>query len=177
MPPHQVAPQQAAVHQAAPRQVVLCSAEEMRHRQEITQGKQAADVPQAAGALRVAPRAQAPPILMSDLQTGPEIVGMSRLSDDLYRYVSLLVRQYVDKRPGPTTGSPVLDTDMLEEDRLVWQQLAAGMRRTPDGDHPMLGGNDDVTGDDWESLDAEDFPMEEANPKQTLPIDRQVPPQ
>ena len=76
---------------------------------------------------------------------------------------------------GPTTDSPVLDTDMLEEDWLAWQQLAAGMRRTPDGDHPMLGDNDDVTGDDWESLDAEDFPMEEADPKQNLPTDRQVP--
>ena len=43
---------------------------------------------------------------------------------------------------------PVLDTDMLEKDRLAWQQLATGMRRTPDGDHPVLGGNDDVTGDD-----------------------------
>ena len=78
---------------------------------------------------------------------------------------------------GPTTDSPVLDTDMLEEDRLAWQQLATEMRRTPDGDHPMLGGNDDVTGDDWESLDAEDFLMEEADPKQALPTDRQVPPQ
>ena len=66
---------------------------------------------------------------------------------------------------------------MVEEDRLAWQQLAMGMRRTPDGDHPMLDDNDDVTGDDWEPLDAEDFPMEEANPKQTLPTDKQVPPQ
>ena len=119
---------------------------------------------------------------MSDLQIGPESAGMSHLLDDLCRYVSLLVRQYVDKRPrpmatdGPTTDSPVLDTDMLEEDRLAWQQLAAGMRRTPDRDHATLGDNDDVTGDDWESLDAEDFPMEEAKPKQTLPTDRQVPP-
>ena len=78
---------------------------------------------------------------------------------------------------GPTTDSPVLDTDMLEEDQLAWQQLAVGMRRTPDGDHPMLGANDDVTGDGWESLDAEDFLMAEANPKQTLPTDRQVLPQ
>ena len=39
----------------------------------------------------------------------------------------------------------------------------------------MLGGNDDVIGDDWESLDAEDFLMEEAEPKQNLPTDRQVP--
>ena len=39
----------------------------------------------------------------------------------------------------------------------------------------MLGGNDDVTGDDLESLDAEDFLMEEADPKQNLPTDRQVP--
>ena len=78
---------------------------------------------------------------------------------------------------GSTTDSPVLDTDMVQEDRLEWQQLVTGMRRTPDGDHPMLGDNDDVIGDDWESLDAEDFPMEEADPKQTLPTDRQVPPQ
>ena len=55
---------------------------------------------------------------------------------------------------GPTTDSPVLDTDMLEEDWLAWQQLATKMRRTPNGDHPMLGGNDNITGDDWESLDA-----------------------
>ena len=91
------------------------------------------------------------------------------------------MRRYVDKRPGPmatdgpTTDSPVLDTDMLEEDQLAWQQLAAGMHRTPDGDHPMLGDNDDVTSDDWESLDAEDFLMAEADPKQTLPTDTQVP--
>ena len=78
---------------------------------------------------------------------------------------------------GLITDSPVLDAEMMEEDRLAWQQLATGMRRTPDGDHPMLGGNDDVTGDDWESLDAEDFLMEEADPKQALPTDRQVPPQ
>ena len=41
----------------------------------------------------------------------------------------------------------------------------------------MLGDNDDVTGDDWASLDAEDFLMGEADPKQNLPTDRQVPPQ
>ena len=76
---------------------------------------------------------------------------------------------------GPTIDSPVLDTDMLEEDRLAWQQLATRMGRTPDGDHPMLGGNDDVIGDDWESLDAEGFLMEEADLKQNLPTDRQVP--
>ena len=95
---------------------------------------------------------------------------MSHLPDDLRRYVSLLVRQYVEKRlgpmatDGPTTDSPVLDTDMLEENRLAWQQLAVGMRRTPYGDHPMLGADDDVTGDDWESLDVEDFLMAEADP-------------
>ena len=38
----------------------------------------------------------------------------------------------------------------------------------------MLGGNDDVTGDDWESLDAEDFLMGEANPNHPVPTDRQV---
>ena len=37
----------------------------------------------------------------------------------------------------------------------------------------MLG-DIDTTGDDWESLDAEDFPMEEAEPKQDLSIDRQI---
>ena len=91
----------------------------------------------------------------------------------------------MDKRTGtlvnarPTTDSPVLDTEMVEEYRLAWQQLATGphLRRSPDGDHPMLGDNDDVTGDDWESLDAEDFLMGEADPKQILPTDRQVPPQ
>ena len=72
----------------------------------------------------------------------------------------------------PTTDSPVLDVDMMEEDRLAWQQLATEMRRSPNGDHPMLGGNDDVAGDDWESLDAEDFLMGEVNPNQPLPIDR-----
>ena len=40
----------------------------------------------------------------------------------------------------------------------------------------MLGDNDDVTGDDWESLDAEDFPMEDVKPEQNLSIDRQVQP-
>ena len=149
MPPHQAAPQQAAAHQAAPR-----TTEETQRRQEITQDKWVADIPPTA------PRAQAPPNLKSGLQAGPEIAGTSHLSDDLHRYVSLLVRHYVDKRPrpmaiaGPTIDSPVLDTDMLEEDWLAWQQLAAGTRKTPDGDHPMLGGDDDVIGDDWESLDS-----------------------
>ena len=106
---------------------------------------------------------------MSDLQPGLEVLGTSHLSDDLCKYVSLLVRQYMGKRlgdlvnAGPTTGSPVLDMDMVEEDYLMWQQLAMGaqLQRTLDGDHPILGDNDDVTGDDWESLDAEDFPMED----------------
>ena len=61
----------------------------------------------------------------------------------------------MDKRIGtlanaePTTDSPVLDMEMVEEDRLAWQQLATGpqLRRTPDEDHPMLG-EIDVTGDD-----------------------------
>ena len=120
---------------------------------------------------------------MSDLQAGLDVPGTSHLSADLRRYVSQLVQQYMDKRTGtlvnagPTTDSPVLDTEMVEEDRLAWQQLATGphLRRSPDGDHPMLGDNDDVTGDDWESLDAEDFLMGEADPKQNLPTDRQVP--
>ena len=87
MLPHQATPQQAALRQAA-----LCIAEETRRRQEIMQGKRAAEVPQATGAPRTAPRAQVPPITMSDLQPGPEVVGTSHLSDDLRRYVSLLVR-------------------------------------------------------------------------------------
>ena len=37
----------------------------------------------------------------------------------------------------------------------------------------MLG-EIDTTGDDWESLDAEDFPMEEAEQKQNLPTNRQI---
>ena len=61
------------------------------------------------------------------------------------------------KRPGdlvhigPTIDSPVLDTDVVEEDCLAWQQLATGaqLQRTLDGDYPMLGDNDDVTGDNW----------------------------
>ena len=119
---------------------------------------------------------------MSDLQTGPDVPGTLHLLADLRRYVSRVVQQYMDKRTGtlvnagPTTDSPVLDTEMVEEDRLAWQQLATGpqLRRTPDGDHPMLGDNDDVTGDDWESLDAEDFLIEEAEPKQNLQTDEQV---
>ena len=38
------------------------------------------------------------------------------------------------------------------------------MRRSLDEDHPMLGGRGDVTGDDWDSLEVEDFLMGEANP-------------
>ena len=52
----------------------------------------------------------------------------------------------------------------MEEDRLAWQQVATGMRRSPDEDHPMLGGRGDDMGDDWESLDAEDLLMGEADP-------------
>ena len=64
---------------------------------------------------------------MSDLQPGPEVPGTLHLSDDLRRYVRLLVRQYVEKRlgdlrkSGQATDSPILDTNMLEEDRLAWQ--------------------------------------------------------
>ena len=64
---------------------------------------------------------------------------------------------------------------MLEEDRLAWQQLATGaqLRESPDEDHPMLG-EIDTTSDDWESLDAEDFPVEEAEQKQNLSTGRQI---
>ena len=64
---------------------------------------------------------------------------------------------------------------MLEEDRLAWQQLAtdARLREPPDEDHPMLG-EIDTTGDDWESLDQEDFLMEEAEQKQNQSTDRQI---
>ena len=85
MPPHQAAPQQAAAHQAAPCQAVPRSAETARCRQEIAQGKRATDVPQTAGASCAAPRAQAPPIAMSDLQPGPETAGTLHLPDDLRR--------------------------------------------------------------------------------------------
>ena len=38
------------------------------------------------------------------------------------------------------------------------------MRQSPDEDHPMLGGRGDDAGDDWDSLEAEDFLMGEADP-------------
>ena len=37
-----------------------------------------------------------------------------------------------------------------------------------------MSGEIDTTGDDWESLEAEDFPMEEAEQKQNLSTDRQI---
>ena len=98
------------------------------------------------------------------------MAGTSHFSEDLRRYVSLLVRQYVEEHPtprdisGPATDSPVLDDKAMEEDRLVWQQVATGMRRSLDEDHPILGGRGDDMGDDWESLDAEDLLMGEADP-------------
>ena len=49
MPLHQVAPHQAATHQAAAHQAAPRSVEMTRRRQEITHGKRATDVPQAAG--------------------------------------------------------------------------------------------------------------------------------
>ena len=52
----------------------------------------------------------------------------------------------------------------MEEDRLAWQQLAARMCHSPDKDHPMLGGRGDDAGDDWDSLEVEDFLMGEADP-------------
>ena len=90
--------------------------------------------------------------------------------------MSFLVQQYVGNAPPPVdrtgqaTDSPVLDDAAMEEDRLAWQQIATDMRRSPDGDHPMLGGKDDVAGDDWESLDAEDFLMGEADPNNPVDI-------
>ena len=38
------------------------------------------------------------------------------------------------------------------------------MRQSPDEDHPMLGGRGDDMGDDWDSLEVEDFLMGEADP-------------
>ena len=73
-------------------------------------------------------------------------------------------------RTGPATDSPILDDAAMEEDRLAWQQIAMEMRRSLDEDHPMLGGRDDVAGDDWESLDAEDFLMGEADPNNPVDI-------
>ena len=128
-----------------PRQALPHSAEEVRRRQEITRDKRAADAPRVVEAPHAVPRAQGPSISMSDLQLGLEVLGTSHLLDDLRRYLSLLVRQYVEKRPGDlrksgsTIDSLVLDTDMLEEDRLAWQHLATGAqlrqfsrRRPPD---------------------------------------------
>ena len=98
------------------------------------------------------------------------MAGTSHFSEDLRRYISLLVRQYVEKHPSPAdiaglaTDSIGLDLDAMEEDRLAWQQVAARMRQSPDEDHPMLGGRGDDMGDDWESLDAEDLLMGEADP-------------
>ena len=164
MPPQQAAPRSAALRQSAPLQTAPRSVEEMQRRRDITQGKRPADVPKAA------PRAQTPLTPRSGLQTGPDVAGTSHLSADLRRYVDQLVQQYMAKRPAPrdvtrlATNSPDLDVDMMEEDRLAWQQIAAGMRKSPDGDHPILGDQDDVTGDDWESLDNEDLLMDEADP-------------
>ena len=89
--PPMAPPTYAQMAQVPPRQALPCSAEEVRRRQEITCNKRATDVPQAADAPRVAPRAQAPSITMNDLQPGPEVPGTSHLSDDLRKYVSLLV--------------------------------------------------------------------------------------
>ena len=179
--PQMAAPTYAQVAQMPPRRSIAQSVEDVRRRQEITHDKRVADAPRAADAPRVAPRAQGPSTPSSDLQSGPKIPSTSNLSDNLRRDVSLLVRQYVDKLPGDfresdlTTDSPVLDTEMLEEDRLAWQQLATGarLRESLHEDHPMLS-EIDTTGDDWESLDAEDFPMEEAEQQQNLSIDRQI---
>ena len=81
----------AQVAQVPPHQALLRSAEETRCRQEITHGKRAAEAPQVVGAPRAAPRAQAPPSSMSDLQAGLDVQGTSHLSADLRRYVSRLV--------------------------------------------------------------------------------------
>ena len=98
------------------------------------------------------------------------MAGTSHFSEDLRRYVSLLVRQYVEKHPTPqdidgqATDNLGLDAEAMEEDRLAWQQVAARMRQSPDEDHPMLGGRGDDMGDDWESLDAEDLLMGKRTP-------------
>ena len=145
----------------------------MQCRCGITQGKRLADVPRAAGATGAAP---APSNPLGGQQIGPDMAGTSHFSEDLRRYVSLLVRQYVGNarppmdRTGPATDSPVLDDAAMEEDRLAWQQIATKMRKAPDEDHPMLGGRGDVEGDDWESLDAEDFLMGEADPNNPVDI-------
>ena len=164
-PPRQAAARLAASLQAAPRSV-----RETQRRRDIRQGKQPVDAPRTSGTTGAAPQAQTPTNPPSGQQGGPEMAGPSHFSEDLRRYVSFLVQQYVGSAPPPVddpgqaTGSPVLDDAAMEEDRLAWQQIATDMRRSPDEDHPMLGGKDDVAGDDWESLDAEDFLMGEADP-------------
>ena len=176
----QTAPPQAAlrpaalrptmVRPAAPLQIMPRTAEEMRRRQDIRQGKRPADVPRAAGVPQAAQRAQTPLHPLGGLQIGPDMAGTSHFSEDLRRYVSLLVRQYVEQHPTPqdiagqATDSLGLDAEAMEEDRLAWQQVAAGMRQSPDEDHPMLGGRGDDAGDDWDSLEVEDFLMGEADP-------------
>ena len=83
MPPQMAAPTYAQVAQGPPRQALPRSAEEIRRWQEITRDKRAAVAPQAAGASRAAPRAQAPSPATSDLQAGQAVPGTSQLSADL----------------------------------------------------------------------------------------------
>ena len=122
------APAYAQVAQMPPRRLTKRSIEDVRRRQEIMRGKRATDAP------RVAPRVQEPSIPLSDLQLGLELPGTSNTTADLCKCVGLLVRQYLKRgpedfiAPGPTTESPALDTEMLEEDRLAWQQLATSAR-------------------------------------------------
>ena len=124
--PQMAAPTYAQVAQGPPSQALSRSTEETHRRQEITRSKRAAEAPQAVGASRTAPRAQAPSSAMSGLQAGQAVPGTLHLSADLRRYVSRLVQQYMSKRigtlvnAGPATDSPVLDTEMVEEDRLAW---------------------------------------------------------
>ena len=99
----------------------------MQRRRDITRGKQPADVPQVARVPQATPRAQTPANPVSGLQIGLDMAGTSHFSEDLHRYVSLLVRQYVKKHPspvdiaGPVADSLGLDPDAMEEDRLAWQ--------------------------------------------------------
>ena len=119
-------PRKAALSPAAPLQAAPRSVGEMQRRHDITKGKRPTDVSRAAGATGAAPQAQAPSTPLGDLQIGPNPAGPSHFSEELLRYVSLLVRQYVEKAPtpmdntGPATNSPVLDDVVMEEDRLAW---------------------------------------------------------
>ena len=73
----------------------------MQWRCDISQGKRPAEAPRASGATGAAPQAQTPLTPLSGQQGGPDMAGPSHFSEDLRRYVSFLVQQYVGNAPLP----------------------------------------------------------------------------